>query len=169
MIDITSFFLKHLYEFMADNYNATTANQQQQQQRQRQNQQHQRQQQEPESDEQVVASSLASESQQIVSFLINNQLPDLACETLIELIFICVFLAISWILVMIIQLHCHQSSSQSLVDVGWPDADAASSSSSSPTQHPSSSYLYARDYYCNTKFLNSLMYCNNHNSLAVSS
>lgn len=157
MIDITSFLLKHLYEFMADNY---SANQPQPRNDQQQASSSSRQQ--TQSEQQLE--SLASESQQIVSFLINNQLPDLACETLIELIFICVFLAISWILVMIVQLHCHQTSPHSIVDISWSDA-----SSSSTSQTSSSSYLYARDYYCNTKFLNSLMYCNNHNSFAVSS
>lgn len=70
-------------------------------------------------------------NQQIVSFLANNHLPDLICETFIELLFICVFLAVTWIFVMIIQLHCHQ------------------------LQQP------ARMFYCNSKFLASLMYCNN--------
>lgn len=69
-------------------------------------------------------------NQQIVSFLANNHLPDLICETFIELLFISVFLAVSWIFVMIIQLHCHQ------------------------LQQP------AKFFYCNTKFLASLMYCN---------
>lgn len=71
-------------------------------------------------------------NQQIVSFVANNQLPDLACETFIELLFICVFLAVSWIFVMIVQLHCHQ------------------------VQQP------AKYFYCNTKLLASLMYCNHH-------
>lgn len=77
-------------------------------------------------------------NQQIVSFLANNHLPDLFCETFIELLFICVFLAISWIFVMIVQLHCHQ------------------------LQQP------ARLFYCNTKFLASLMYCNSKHHLAAS-
>lgn len=77
-------------------------------------------------------------NQQIVSFLANNHLPDLFCETFIELLFICVFLAVSWIFVMIVQLHCHQ------------------------LQQP------ARLFYCNTKFLASLMYCNSKHHLAAS-
>lgn len=76
-------------------------------------------------------------NQQIVSFLANNHLPDLICETFIELLFICVFLAVTWIFVMIVQLHCHQ------------------------LQQP------ARMFYCNTKFLSSLMYCNNKSHLAA--
>lgn len=76
-------------------------------------------------------------NQQIVSFLANNHLPDLICETFIELLFICVFLAVTWIFVMIVQLHCHQ------------------------LQQP------ARLFYCNTKFLSSLMYCNNKSHLAT--
>lgn len=94
-----------------------------------QNQQQQQQRQNTTSREQET-------NQQIVSFLANNHLPDLICETFIELLFICVFLAVTWIFVMIVQLHCHQ------------------------LQQP------ARLFYCNTKFLSSLMYCNNKSHLA---
>lgn len=115
-------------------------------------------------------------NQQIVAFLINNQLPDLACETLIELIFICVFLAVSWIFVMIIQLHCHQTSSTSSPFLQVSSSSSAEGSTAqtflqhqTTTASPHESYQYARDFYCNTKFLNSLMYCNNKNSKAFSS
>ena len=101
-------------------------------------------------------------NQQIVSFLINNQLPDLVCETVIELIFISVFLAVSWIFVMIIQLH-FQSTLGAVVSGG--DLSSAQghgahrlASSSGPGVN---SYQSARQFYCNTVFLNSLMYCNN--------
>lgn len=86
----------------------------------------------------IITSREQETNQQIVSFLANNHLPDLFCETFIELLFIFVFLAISWIFVMIVQLHCHQ------------------------LQQP------ARLFYCNTKFLASLMYCNTKHHLAAS-
>lgn len=86
----------------------------------------------------VIITREQETNQQIVSFLTNNHLPDLFCETFIELLFIFVFLAISWIFVMIVQLHCHQ------------------------LQQP------ARLFYCNTKFLASLMYCNSKHHLAAS-
>lgn len=159
MIDITSFLLKHLYEFMADNYNAT-------QQRHREQQQDQSEPSQPQQQQAAETKPEQETNQQIVSFLINNQLPDLACETLIELIFICVFLAVSWIFVMIIQLHCHQTVSQSLMDLN-DGAPSHSIHSHSASSSPSSAY--SKDTYCNTKFLNSLMYCNNHISLKACS
>jgi len=147
MIEITSFLLKHLYELMADDYNragqdSTSGRQtmvRSQQQRHRQSGHSS-----SHSSSSLVfrshqnASRAQETNQQIVSFLANNHLPDLICETFIELLFICVFLAVSWIFVMIVQLHCHQ------------------------LQQP------ARIFYCNTKFLASLMYCNNKSHLSAS-
>lgn len=134
MIEITSFLLKHLYELMADDYNATGSSRA------------------PRAaagapsgaPERTCNSTSARSSsnqetnQQIVLFLAQNHLPDLVCETFIELLFICVFLAVSWIFVMIVQLHCNQ--------VHQP----------------------ARQFYCNTKFLSSLMYCNHKHPELVS-
>lgn len=85
--------------------------------------------------QQFEINSEQATNHQIVSFLTNNHLPDLICETFIETLFICVFLTITWIFVMIIQLHCQQ------------------------LQQP------AKLFYCNTKFLASLMYCNNKSQL----
>lgn len=149
MIEITSFLLKHLYELMADNYshsatasrNQTRSSSVDRRSRNQENSGSIRAQDDGSPTQlQVQASSRAQQqwtsreqetNQQIVSFLANNHLPDLICETFIEILFICVFLAVSWIFVMIIQLHCHQ------------------------LQQP------AKLFYCNTKFLASLMYCNN--------
>lgn len=201
MIEVTSFLLKHLYELMADNYNASNHASQQQQQQQQQtipnssslqgshtnyNGSHSgggEEEEEEDSDSGnesthsqhdnnnddtnnqrrqqwncagqtdvfdqtdlsqrplIRTQQIRQEqetNQQIVAFLTNNHLPDLACDTFIELLFICVFLAISWIFVMIVQLHCHQ------------------------LQQP------ARVFYCNTKLLASLMYCNNKSAQMVS-
>lgn len=163
MIEITSFLLKHLYELMADNYNARHADQQSdgrlsgrlsgqpevtdnpaRSQEQKSDDNHNcthqshRQSAGGSSSSSRRASREQETNQQIVSFLANNHLPDLICETFIELLFICVFLAVSWIFVMMIQLHCHQ------------------------LQQP------ARYFYCNTKFLASLMYCNNKSHYSAS-
>lgn len=141
MIEITSFLLKHLYELMADDYSAAQEPRFiESQQRapaveaqcgqlsvERQNSRRSRR----------HTSRDQETNQQIVAFLANNHLPDLICETFIELLFICVFLAITWIFVMIVQLHCHS------------------------LQQP------ARLFYCNTKFLASLMYCNNKSHLVA--
>lgn len=75
-------------------------------------------------------------NQQIVLFLVNNHLPDLICETFIELLFLSVFVALTWIFVMVIQLHCQ-------------------------TSHEPAKY-----FYCNTKFLSALMYCNDKSHLS---
>lgn len=75
-------------------------------------------------------SSEQEANQQIVLFLVNNHLPDLICETFIELLFLSVFVALTWIFMMIIQLHCQTANSDSM-----------------------------RYFHCNTKFLDSLMYC----------
>lgn len=169
MIEITSFLLKHLYELMADDYNArhntntsaatlrarrlfqqqadltasrgspsdgsrtttTTTTSSPPDQEESCNYQSNRS--ETTATTTTTTSREQETNQQIVSFLANNHLPDLICETFIELLFICVFLAVSWIFVMIVQLHCHQQASQ----------------------QP------AKLFYCNTKFLSSLMYCNN--------
>lgn len=168
MIEITSFLLKHLYELMADDYNArhttstaAAASRRRQQQLARSRSDGSQQPTTAAYDElcgsssrdQTTALSESTETttttattsreqetnQQIVSFLANNHLPDLICETFIELLFICVFLAVSWIFVMIVQLHCHQHASQ----------------------QP------AKIFYCNTKFLSSLMYCNNKSHLSA--
>lgn len=137
MIEITSFLLRHLYELMADDYDATST----------------RRAADRSSAATKVGASQGSEcnasaspntsddqqdtNQQIVLFLAQNHLPDLVCETFIELLFICFFLTASWILVMIVQLHSDQ--------VHQP----------------------GRQFYCTTKFLSSLMYCNNkHHELA---
>lgn len=136
MIEVTSFLLKHLYELLADDYNGAGS-------RRVTNRN---------SGAATIRGSQSSgcnapaptnptsdqeTNQQIVLFLAQNHLPDLVCETFIELLFVCVFLAVSWIFVMIVQLHCNQ--------VHQP----------------------ARQFYCNTKFLSSLMYCNNkHHELA---
>jgi cytoskeletal protein RodZ len=146
MIDITSFLLKHLYELMADNYNAT----------QRDNRIYNR----------ILLAREQETNQRIVSFLINNKLPDLACETLIELIFICVFLAVSWIFVMILQLHCHQTahlSAHPLFDTSSPSgalssaplSSSFSSSSSSPSSHSSPAAL-SPSYSCSIYWPNVL-------------
>lgn len=136
MIEITSFLLKHLYELMADDYNA--AGRQSGPSQSRRSGRPLSSCAEPSPDPGQVqmqgtrqSSADQETNQQIVLFLAQNHLPDLICETFIELLFICVFLAVSWIFVMIVQLHCNQ--------VHQP----------------------ARHFYCNTKFLSSLMYCNN--------
>lgn len=180
MIEVTSFLLKHLYEFMADNYaleapsvagancvrrllgclsraqaeppppprrcrrSSAGADDQHQCSSESQNEAgqqdgnatltsgQQRQLNESEREQET--------NQQIVTFLIYNQLPDLACETFIELLSICVFLAISWILVMIVQLHSHPLQME---------------------QQTKQQFHSARQVYCQTRLVNSLMYCNN--------
>lgn len=186
MIEITSFLLKHLYELMADDYNArhSTARRRPPRTRIRTRTSRSRQatgahrspirdgsqldsanqdefddfvedeDQDDDDEHEGTSCALArlaqggelaetsreqETNQQIVSFLANNHLPDLICETFIELLFICVFLAVSWIFVMIVQLHCHQQASAQPAKV----------------------------FYCNTKFLSSLMYCNNKSHLAA--
>lgn len=163
MIEITGFLLKHLYELMADDYTTGRDPPASGSSGERQRAQPEEpldaagcsgatRSQQGEHDDydnahraanrqtlaRLESSSREQETnQQIVSFLANNHLPDLICETFIELLFICVFLAVTWIFVMIIQLHCHQ------------------------LQQP------ARMFYCNSKFLASLMYCNNKSHLAA--
>jgi len=252
MIEVTSFLLKHLYEFMADNYavdaqeaqQAAADSEQQQQLDQEDDQRdeecsifyhyfasiaHHLQGQpsgeqqlerpaEPESQRNLAASFGApalrcqhgrpraallraeherrlqrasanqreqEANQQIVSFLTYNQLPDLACDTFIELLFICVFLAISWIFVMIIQLHCYQSAAPtqaptvSVMNQNSQNSPNISPNSQNVSQKLASQrqqqvlasgaketggqhqYQSARHFYCNTRYLNSLMYCNN--------
>lgn len=167
MVEITGFLLKHLYELMADNYNSNfnyghqSDQQQQQQQRRRANREENCHTTNTNSNNNQNSENRLQEfreqetNQQIVSFLTNNQLPDLACETFIELLFICVFLAISWVFVMIVQLHY---TSSSLLQVS-----AGSTAPLTRHQHHHEHHQHqpAKSFYCQTAFINSLMYCNN--------
>lgn len=168
MIEITSFLLRHLYELMADNYDHNHGREPASVSADAANSwtligsrpgRHQEgaaaaaerpagpscARTDPSADtggrrrQTAISNSEQESNQQIVSFLTNNQLPDLACETFLELLFICVFVAVSWIFVMIIQLHLNQA------HAGQPHR-----------QHHQ-----AKSYYCNTRLLASLMYCNN--------
>lgn len=92
-------------------------------------------------------------NQQIVLFLANNHIPDLICETFIELLFISVFMAITWIFVMILHLHCQSSfgaqlTSEQLLLLAPNSTEAANQNKlAQPTS-----------FYCDTKFLSALMY-----------
>lgn len=75
---MTSFLLKHLYEFMAD-------------------------------------SDDSNEFEPLIAFLANNQLPDLICDTFVELISFSIVFALIWVFVAITELNETDGSHCSLV------------------------------------------------------
>lgn len=132
MIEITSFLFKHLYELMADNYNpANTAivcsNQYQSVNSSPQTTTNIEDNIEPNEtnaqdyntnrDQHKLCTSSETDmiyseqeiNQQIISFLVNNNLPDLICETVIELTFLFLLVASAWIFVVATQMHCQTS------------------------------------------------------------
>lgn len=128
MIEVTSFFLKHLYELMADDYNPQTVcnqyrpisnialpseptdntepNETNAEDCPTTRDQHKLY---TAPSETEMVYSEQEINQQIILFLVNNNLPDLICETVIELSFVFLLVASAWIFVVATQMHCQTS------------------------------------------------------------